>query len=143
MTRTIRIERLEEIDRAAKIFIEAVQGYRVFALYAPMGTGKTTFIKAIAEQLGVSDNINSPTFSIINEYSMQGKKKRIYHFDCYRLDQLDEAINLGFEDYLFDEDSLCFIEWPELIEPILPEETLTVRIEQEADHTRTVSIEFP
>lgn len=101
----------------------------VFAFYAPMGTGKTTFIKALCEELGVTDVINSPTFSIINEYRAEPSGELIYHFDCYRLEQLSDALSLGAEDYL-QSGALCFIEWPEVIEDILPVDTVRVTLEE-------------
>jgi hydrolase, P-loop family len=101
----------------------------VFAFYAPMGTGKTTFIKALCEELGVTDVINSPTFSIINEYRAEPSGELIYHFDCYRLEQLSDALSLGAEDYL-QSGALCFIEWPEVIEDILPADTVHVTLEE-------------
>ena len=101
----------------------------VFAFYAPMGTGKTTFIKALCEELGVTDVINSPTFSIINEYRAEPSGELIYHFDCYRLEQLSDALSLGAEDYL-QSGALCFIEWPEVIEDTLPADTVHVTLEE-------------
>ena len=101
----------------------------VFAFYAPMGTGKTTFIKALCEELGVTDVINSPTCSIINEYRAEPSGELIYHFDCYRLEQLSDALSLGAEDYL-QSGALCFIEWPEVIEDILPADTVHVTLEE-------------
>jgi hydrolase, P-loop family len=101
----------------------------VFAFYAPMGTGKTTFIKALCEELGVTDVINSPTFSIINEYRAEPSGELIYHFDCYRLEQLSDALSLGAEDYL-QSGALCLIEWPEVIRDILPADTVSVTLEE-------------
>ncbi|KGN69939.1 hypothetical protein HQ37_05415 [Porphyromonas sp. COT-239 OH1446] len=114
-------------------FVEEVLPYGdVFAFEAPMGTGKTTFIKALCLALGVQDVINSPTFSIINEYRAEPSGELIYHFDCYRLERLDDALSLGVEDYL-ESGALCLIEWPKLLEPILPSDTVLVELSLEAD----------
>lgn len=126
------IPSLEALPSVAKQFVEEVlPSANVFTFEAPMGTGKTTFIKALCLALGVEDIINSPTFSIINEYRAESSGKLIYHFDCYRLERLDDALNLGVEDYL-ESGALCFIEWPEVISPVLPMDTVSVRIEENA-----------
>lgn len=135
---TITIDSMSDLSRAARDFIALMGDNTVFAFYAPMGTGKTTFIKAVCEELGVSDVINSPTFSIINEYRSDQTGELIYHFDCYRLNKIEDALNLGVEDY-FDSGSLCFIEWPELLEPILPNDTVHVRIEELEDGKRRLT----
>ncbi|OWR78279.1 tRNA (adenosine(37)-N6)-threonylcarbamoyltransferase complex ATPase subunit type 1 TsaE [Porphyromonas gingivalis] len=135
---TITIDSTSDLGRAARDFIALMGDNTVFAFYAPMGTGKTTFIKAVCEELGVSDVINSPTFSIINEYRSDQTGELIYHFDCYRLNKIEDALNLGVEDY-FDSGSLCFIEWPELLEPILPNDTVHVRIEELVDGKRRLT----
>ena len=116
---------------AAKQLITANPLGRIFAFYGPMGAGKTTFIKAICRELGVADIVQSPSFSIINEYkTLTGES--VFHFDFYRINKLDEAYDIGYEDYIFS-GSYCFIEWPELIESLLPENTIRVRITGEAD----------
>ena len=113
-----------DLPEVAQQFIQEVLPWAdVVACYDPMGTGKTTFIKALCEELGVTDVINSPTFSIINEYRAEPSGELIYHFDCYRLEQLSDALSLGAEDYL-QSGALCFIEWPEVIEDILPADTV-------------------
>ena len=118
------------LTEVAQQFIQEVLPWGdVFAFYAPMGTGKTTFIKALCEELGVTDVINSPTFSIINEYRAEPSGELIYHFDCYRLEQLSDALSLGAEDYL-QSGALCFIEWPEVIEDILPVDMVRVTLEE-------------
>ena len=118
------------LPEVAQQFIQEVLPWGdVFAFYAPMGTGETTFIKALCEELGVTDVINSPTFSIINEYRAEPSGELIYHFDCYRLEQLSDALSLGAEDYL-QSGALCFIEWPEVIEDILPADTVHVTLEE-------------
>lgn len=118
------------LPEVAQQFIQEVLPWGdVFAFYAPMGTGKTTFIKALCEELGVTDVINSPTFSIINEYRAEPSGELIYHFDCYRLEQLSDALSLGTEDYL-QSGALCLIEWPEVIQDILPADTVYVTLEE-------------
>ncbi|WP_081951771.1 tRNA (adenosine(37)-N6)-threonylcarbamoyltransferase complex ATPase subunit type 1 TsaE [Porphyromonas sp. COT-239 OH1446] len=132
-TRVYHIPSLEALPEVALQFVEEVLPYGdVFAFEAPMGTGKTTFIKALCLALGVQDVINSPTFSIINEYRAEPSGELIYHFDCYRLERLDDALSLGVEDYL-ESGALCLIEWPKLLEPILPSDTVLVELSLEAD----------
>ena len=139
----IKIQHIEEIRKAARQFIENIGSHRVFAFYGKMGAGKTTFIKAICEELGVEDVITSPTFAIVNEYtthsSLLAPYSSIYHFDFYRIKKLEEVYDMGFEDYFYS-GSLCFIEWPELIEEVLPENAVKVFIEENADSTRSVKL---
>lgn len=131
--KTYRILSVEALPQVVEQFVEEVLPYGdVFAFVAPMGTGKTTFIKALAEALGVQDVINSPTFSIINEYRAEPSGELIYHFDCYRLEKLSDALNLGVEDYL-ESGALCLIEWPEILEDILPTDTVRITIEEEPE----------
>ena len=134
----IKIQSLDQIHEAARQFITAMGDNTVFALYGKMGAGKTTFIKAICEELGVSDVITSPTFAIVNEYRSDTTGELIYHFDFYRIKKLEEVYDMGYEDYFYS-GSLCFLEWPELIEDILPENVIKVTIVEEADGSRTVS----
>lgn len=136
---TLTIHSLDEMPAAAKAFIEAMGEHTVFAFYGKMGAGKTTFIKALCEALGVSDTVNSPTFSIVNEYRSDTTGELIYHFDFYRIKRLEEVYDMGFEDY-FDSGALCLIEWPELIEEILPGDAVRVTIEEQADGSRTLTI---
>ena len=139
----IRISNLDNIREAARQFIENIGDHRVFAFYGKMGAGKTTFIKAICEELGVEDVITSPTFAIVNEYtshaSLLTPHDSIFHFDFYRIKKLEEVYDMGFEDYSYS-GSLCFIEWPELIEEVLPEDAVKVTIEENADGTRSVKL---
>lgn len=128
---------ISEINRVARIFIEHIGENTVFAFNGSMGAGKTTFIKAVCEELGVEDVINSPTFAIVNEYETHDGKK-IYHFDCYRLKNIDEALNLGAEEYLYS-GNLCFIEWPENIESLLPDNTIIINIDNLSDDKRKIS----
>ena len=117
--------------------------HRVFAFYGEMGVGKTTFIRAICEALGVRETVTSPTFAIVNEYlieDLSSSLKKVFHFDFYRIRRLSEAYDMGFEDYLYS-GHVCFIEWPELVEELLPEDTVNVTIKEDStDHTRTVTI---
>lgn len=140
--KTYILESAEALQPVADRFIEEVLPWGdVFAFDAPMGTGKTTFIKAIAEALGVEDVINSPTFSIINEYRAEPSGELIYHFDCYRLEKLSDALNLGVEDYL-QSGALCFIEWPEVLEPVLPVDTVRLTMRELADGKRELTAHF-
>ena len=132
----IKINTLESINEAAQEFLAAIGSHRIIAFYGKMGAGKTTFIKAICEELGVEDVINSPTFAIVNEY-LDGKGEPIYHFDFYRIKKESEAYDIGFEDYVYS-GNLCFMEWPELIEDLLPEDAVKVMIEEEDDGKRKV-----
>ena len=123
---------------AAKLLLEAFPAARIFAFYGGMGAGKTTFIKAICAELGVADIVQSPTFSIINEYKTTGGEP-VFHFDFYRIRKTEEVFDIGYEDYLYS-GSYCFMEWPELIETLLPEDTVRVRISGEG--VRTVEWSF-
>ena len=137
--KTIEIKNLATIRQSAKEFIRLMGDNTVFAFNGNMGAGKTTFIKAICEELGVSDVINSPTFAIVNEYRSDTTAELIYHFDFYRIKNIHEANDLGAEDY-FCSGALCFIEWPEKIEEILPSDTVIVAIEEQADGSRIVTL---
>lgn len=140
--KTIRINSLDGIADAAHEFIKSTGDYTVFAFYGKMGAGKTTFINAVCAGLGVTDITNSPSFSIINEYRSDTTAELIYHFDCYRLESLEEACDIGVEDY-FDSGALCLIEWPERVEDLLPLDTVRVDIAEEDDGTRIVTMKFP
>ena len=136
----IKINSLENIHEAAKEFIAAMGDNTVFAFYGKMGAGKTTFIKAVCEELGVTDVINSPTFAIVNEYRSDENGELIYHFDFYRIKKLEEVYDMGYEDYLYS-GALCFIEWPELIEELLPGNTVKVTIKEVESGERKVTLE--
>ena len=132
----IKINSLSEISNAAKQFVAAMGDNTIFAFYGHMGAGKTTFIKAICEELGVKDVITSPTFAIVNEYT-DGQGEPVYHFDFYRIKKQEEVYDIGFEDYV-ESGSVCLMEWPELIEDILPADTVKVSITEQPDGTRLV-----
>ena len=132
----ITIKSLDAIHEAAREFIKNMGKGHVFAFYGKMGAGKTTFIKAICEELGVEDVITSPTVAIVNEYHTTTNDV-IYHFDFYRIKKLEEVYDMGYEEYFYS-GALCFLEWPELIEEILPEDAVAVTITQQEDGSRTV-----
>ena len=133
----IIVDSIDNIRNAARIFVENMGDKSVFAFYGSMGAGKTTFIKAVCEELGVEDVITSPTFDIVNEYSSASSGKIVYHFDFYRIKKLDEVYDMGYEDYFYS-GALCFIEWPELIDDLLPADAAKVSIEETADGRRKV-----
>ena len=135
----IGIKDIEHISDAARQFIENIGDRRVFAFYGKMGAGKTTFVKAICEELGVEDVITSPTFAIVNEYEVGEDSSSIYPFDLYRIKKIEEVYDMGYEEYFYS-GALCFIEWPELIEPLLPEDAVRVTIEEQPDGTRKVTV---
>lgn len=134
---------LSSIQDAARQFVSIIGDHRVFAFYGSMGAGKTTFIKAICEQLGVTDDaVASPTFAIVNEYQPSTPSpvsSKIFHFDFYRIKKISEAYDIGCEDYFYS-GNLCFIEWPELIEPLLPDDAVRVTIDVQPDGSRWVSL---
>lgn len=131
-------EQGEEV-RALEI-LEQTEPHRVFAFDGPMGAGKTTFIKKLCEEMGTVDVVNSPTFAIVNVYDVeQPHKGEVYHFDCYRLKDIREAIDFGAEEYLYS-GNYCFIEWPEMIDALLPEDTVWVKIEQMPNGDRKLTI---
>lgn len=133
----IKIDSLDHIRETAKTFIDNMTEAKVYAFYGKMGAGKTTFIKAICEELGVTDVITSPTFAIVNEYKSDTTGQTIYHFDFYRIKKLEEVYDMGYEDYFYS-GNLCFLEWPELIEEILPENAVKVTISEQEDGSRLV-----
>ena len=140
MKHEIIIKDLQDLDRAAGEFLEEIGDNKIIALYAPMGAGKTTFTTALCKRLGVvEDAVSSPTFAIVNEYRTASGEP-MYHFDFYRIAKLQEAVDIGFFDYI-DSGDLCIMEWPENIEDILPEETLRVSIKVLPDESRVISWE--
>ena len=137
MTHEIHIGSLQELDKAAAEFLRQAGDSALIALYGPMGAGKTTFTTAVCKQLGVvEDAVSSPTFAIVNEYRT-GSGAPMYHFDFYRIERPEEALDIGLYDYL-DSGALCIMEWPENIGPLLPDETLRVHISVNPDHSRTL-----
>lgn len=137
---TIKINSLDNIEEAARQFVEMMGDNTVFAFYGEMGAGKTTFINALSRVLGVEDDATgSPSFAIVNEYRSDTTAELIYHFDLYRLESIEEALDLGIEDY-FDSGALCLLEWPERIEDILPDDTVKVSISVNDDCTRSLTI---
>lgn len=138
MQHSLSVSSLSEIGSAATEFLRLAGGSNIIAFRAPMGAGKTTFIKALCERLGVvSDAVGSPTFTIVNQYGT-ADGRTVYHFDFYRITKEVEALDIGLYDYL-DSGCLCLIEWPEVIEDLMPEETLYVEISVSDDGTRTIS----
>lgn len=133
----LTIRSLDTIRETAHEFVANMGQASVFAFYGKMGAGKTTFVKAICEELGVEDVITSPTFAIVNEYQSTKMGGPIYHFDFYRIKKLDEVYDMGYEDYFYS-GAPCFLEWPELIEEILPNDAVKVTITEQEDGTRIV-----
>lgn len=133
----LTIRSLDTIRETAREFVANMGQASVFAFYGKMGAGKTTFVKAICEELGVEDVITSPTFAIVNEYQSTKTGGPIYHFDFYRIKKLDEVYDVGYEDYFYS-GAPCFLEWPELIEEILPNDAVKVTITEQEDGTRIV-----
>ena len=138
MSKIIEINSLDELDTVAEAVINSLGGRTVVAFDAPMGAGKTTLISRIAALLGAKDSVTSPTFAIVNQY--EGTEHTIYHFDMYRIERVEEALDFGSEEYLSSGD-LCLVEWPEKIEPLLPDDTMVVRIEILSDTARRFEIQ--
>ena len=133
------LNNLSDIDSVAQSFVETMGQSNVFAFYGEMGAGKTTFIKALCKALGVDETITSPTFAIVNEYTKEDGDP-IFHFDFYRIKNIDEAYDFGYEDYFYS-GHLCFIEWPQLVEPLLPESVVKVQIVVEDNEQRSIIVE--
>ncbi len=137
----IKVHSLKEINKAAHELLNLLNNKRVIAFFGEMGAGKTTFIKAICKALGVSDAVISPTFSIVNEYQ-SSSHGTIYHFDFYRIENIEEAYDFGYEEYFYSQ-NYCFIEWPEKIKELLPENTVSVKIEITGNTERNLEIHLP
>ncbi len=135
----IRIPDLNSIDAAAAQFVEHMGDCRIFAFYGKMGAGKTTFIRAVCRKLGVEEEVTSPSFAIVNEYKSETSGISIFHFDFYRIKRIEEVYDLGYEDYFYG-GGINFLEWPELVEPLLPDETVRVEISEDTDGGRTVKV---
>lgn len=136
----IQLNTLDELQLAAQQFIELIGDHKVFAFYGEMGAGKTTFIKAICQHLGVTENITSPTFALVNEY-LSDKADSIFHFDCYRLKNIQEAYDIGAEEYFYS-GNLCFVEWPEKIEDLLPTNRVDVNINVYDNGKREITVQY-
>ena len=134
----IIINGLSDLPNTAKKLLNYFDTKKIIAFYGKMGAGKTTFIKALCETMGVSEVVSSPTFSLINEYHTNNGEI-IYHFDFYRINKIEEAYDFGYEEYFYSGE-YCFIEWPEKIEPLLPPDVLSIKIEEQSDGTRTITI---
>lgn len=128
----------DEMERLAPEIIKAIGDSRVVAMDAPMGAGKTTLVKAICKALGSTSVVNSPTFAIINDYELPSGKA-LYHFDLYRLKNIDEAFNMGFDEYFYS-GNYCFVEWPAIAEDILPEDSKILTIEVMPDGARLITV---
>lgn len=145
---TLKINDIASINDVARQFIAGIGDSRVIAFYGKMGAGKTTFIKALCEELGVTDVITSPTFAIVNEYTAGegagagigiNAGDPIYHFDFYRIKKLEEVYDMGYEEYFYGGD-LCLMEWPELIEELLPDDAMRINIAECPDGTREIRL---
>lgn len=139
--KNIRINSQDELPDVARAIIDSLDGRNVVAFFGRMGAGKTTLIREIVALLGSEDTVTSPTFAIVNQYSTAAGS-RVFHFDFYRLDKPEEVFDIGYEEYFYSGD-LCLVEWPEKVEALLPEDTVTVTIETDADDdaARTFIIE--
>lgn len=135
----IKIKKPEELKEAAERLLKETEGRRIYALFGAMGAGKTTFVKAICEVLGSTDTVVSPTFTIVNEYTTK-ENDPMYHFDFYRINKITEVYDIGIDEY-FDSGNFCFMEWPELVEEILPPETVRVSINIMPDDSREITFE--
>lgn len=143
MKHVIEIPTLEALPEAAEQFVALMGDETVYAFKGEMGAGKTTFIRQLCRALGVEEDLaNSPSFSIINEYRSDTTAELMYHFDLYRLETVEETLEIGVEDY-FDSGALCFLEWPERIEPLLPDDTVVVDLKVNDDESRTLTVNLP
>ena len=135
----ITIDSLGDLHKVADLVLSSLEGRNVVAFFAPMGAGKTTLISAIMEQTGSEDIVTSPTFALVNQY-YTAEREPVYHFDFYRINSINEAFDMGYEEYFYSGD-LCLVEWPEKVEQLLPEDTMVVRIEIVDEQTRTFTID--
>ena len=136
--RRIELDSLSDLPRVAEAVVEALEGRTVVLLRGGMGAGKTTLVSRIAALLGAEDAVTSPTFALVNQY--EGTEQRIYHFDFYRIDNIEEVFDLGYEEYFYSGD-LCLVEWPEKIEPLIPDDAMVVRITAGDGEERIFEIE--
>ena len=140
MTHQIHIPNTQSLPQAAAAFLQTIGNAKLLAFYGAMGVGKTTFVKALCEAMGVQDVVNSPTFAIVNEYT-DAQGEAVYHFDFYRIKKQAELFDLGFDNYL-DSGCFCLMEWPELIEELLPDETLRIHLVEQADGSRLLTFDL-
>ena len=136
----IQIDNKEQLGKIVQIVLEEYKDYRIFAFFGELGSGKTTIIQEICKALNMQDVINSPTFSIVNEYWSNDKKRVVYHFDFYRIKKIEEVFDFGYEEYFYS-GNYCFIEWPELVEEIIPPDTIPIYIEVGTDEERVLQFE--
>jgi len=141
MEKTISVNSLNDLPKAAGIILNDIQNHKVVALFGKMGVGKTTLIKELCHQLGVSDLVSSPTFALVNEY-LSGDDEPVFHFDFYRIESIEEVYDIGYEEYIYS-DHYCFIEWPEMILELLPESYVYLSIEENEDGTRLITYRVP
>lgn len=142
MPKELIVKDVQALEKASKKILNTFEGRKVFTLTGDLGAGKTTFTQAICRHLGVQENVTSPTFSLVNEYTYldeKGNELLFRHLDLYRLKNIEEALDIGIEDYLYD-GNYCFIEWPEIIGPLLPEETVKINISILRDSSRKILI---
>jgi tRNA threonylcarbamoyladenosine biosynthesis protein TsaE len=140
MEQVILIESLEKLNLATERILKAIGNNRIICFYGAMGSGKTTLIKAICETLGVNDTVTSPTFALVNEYKDRNDNP-VFHFDFYRINKIEEVYDFGYEEYFYADNGICLIEWPELIEDILPSENVVrLTITVNSDLSRSVEI---
>ena len=139
MKKNIQVKNLAELPAAAERILKDTSGHKVVALYGAMGAGKTTLIKQFCKVLGVEDVVNSPTFALVNEY-LAADGNPVYHFDFYRIETLEEVYDIGYEEYIYS-GNYCFIEWPEMIEELLPESYVHLTITENQDGTREINYE--
>lgn len=138
MLKQFVVNNIDELGQVSDYLVQLSRDVNVVAFYGSMGAGKTTLIKNLCHRLGVSDEVNSPTFAIVNEY-LDSEMNPIYHFDFYRIKKIEEAFDIGYENYFYS-DSLCLVEWPEMIEPLLPDRFVRVDIKQgDTDDSRVIS----
>jgi len=134
---SLTLKSLSDLNVVADKFLRAMRGKKVFAFFGPMGVGKTTFIKALCNELGVVEIVTSPTFALVNEYQT-GEGDVIYHFDFYRIEKIEEVYDFGYEDYFYS-GNYCFIEWPDKVAEILPENIAYVQLVENKDGSRTIN----
>ena len=137
--RQITLDSLSDLPKVADLVLESLNGRNVVAFFAPMGAGKTTLISTLMETLGSEDIVTSPTFALVNQYYTETREP-VYHFDFYRINSINEAFDMGYEEYFYSGD-LCLVEWPEKVEPLLPDDTMVVKIEIIDENTRKFTIE--